>query len=335
MADVQQQLAALLGREVKQLRITDDDPPYISVVDVAAVITDKNHDAAAQDFRRMSERYPDVSAKCTDVKFRDSRGRKGQRKSPACDVKTICEIIFLLPGRHAARVRRQAATLLVRFLGGDLGLVDEVCRIRGFQEELAVRAPEDPRRLFGEAVEASSSSSSPPLMQVLSNMHERLTKQEQMLTHIHERLGQDRQRVNLNVRAPKRTMPHQPQIARDIGDERPFPISKFLDEKERQDPSWKHARRSFAPSFGMVAQVLKKNMLRSGGKPAIYVEQNSRPQLLYTDEDRGLLEETWTLTKAHREDLAGLPGNIANPPAHVDRRPCQPTVLDLLQRNHA
>ena len=117
MADVQQQLAALLGREVKQLRITDDDPPYISVVDVAAVITDKNHDAAAQDFRRMSERYPDVSAKCTDVKFRDSRGRKGQRKSPACDVKTICEIIFLLPGRHAARVRRQAATPLCRFLG--------------------------------------------------------------------------------------------------------------------------------------------------------------------------------------------------------------------------
>ena len=48
---------------------------------------------------------------------------------------------------------------------------------------------------------------------------------------------------------------------------------------------------------------MKKNMLRSGGKPAIYVEQNSRPQLLYTDEDRGLLEETWTLTKAHREDL--------------------------------
>ena len=38
MADVQQQFAALLGREVKQLRITDDDPPYISVVDVTAVI---------------------------------------------------------------------------------------------------------------------------------------------------------------------------------------------------------------------------------------------------------------------------------------------------------
>ena len=162
--------------------------------------------------------------------------RKGQRKSPACDVKTICEIIFLLPGRHAARVRRQAATLLCRFLGGDLGLVDEVCRIRGFQEELAVRAPEDPRRLFGEAVEASSSSSSPPLVQVLSNMNERLTKQEQMLARIHESLEHDRQRVNLNVRAPKRAAPYQPQITRDLaGVGRPLPVAKFLDfVEERQ-----------------------------------------------------------------------------------------------------
>ena len=103
MAEIQEQLSRLLGREVKQLRITDDDPPYISVVDVAAVITGKNHDAAAQDFRRMSERYPDVSAKCTDVKFVDSRGRRGQRNTKAKDVRGIVEIVMVLPGRVAAR----------------------------------------------------------------------------------------------------------------------------------------------------------------------------------------------------------------------------------------
>ena len=65
------------------------------------------------------------------------------------------EIVMLLPGRHAARIRRQAAELLCRYLGGDLALVDEVCRNRGFQEQLAVQAPEDPRRLFGEVVEAT------------------------------------------------------------------------------------------------------------------------------------------------------------------------------------
>ena len=57
------------------IRKTDETPPRIYVMNVAALITGKNHDAAAQDFRRMSERYPDVSAKCTDAKFPDSHGR--------------------------------------------------------------------------------------------------------------------------------------------------------------------------------------------------------------------------------------------------------------------
>ena len=94
---------------------------------------------------------------------------------------------MLLPGRQAARVRRQAAELLVRFLGGDIALVDEVCRNRGVQEELAVRAPEDPRRLFGADVEASTTPSS-ELARLFSTMDQRLTNQEKLLATIHERL---------------------------------------------------------------------------------------------------------------------------------------------------
>ena len=60
---------------------------------------------------------------------------RGQRDTPVVDVKGIVEIVMLLPGRHAARIRRQAAELLCRYLGGDLALVDEVCRNRGFQKE--------------------------------------------------------------------------------------------------------------------------------------------------------------------------------------------------------
>ena len=203
-------------------------------------------------------------------------------------------------------------------------IIDEVCALRGFQEQLAVRAPDDPRRLFGEAVEASSSG--PPLAQVLSNMSERLTKQEQVLARIQESLEHDRQRVNLNVRAPKRAAP--PQIASDIaGAGRPFPVARFLDQKEREDPSWKCARRSFAPTFGMQVQVLKKKKLREEGRTAIYVEQNHRPQLLYTEEDIELMQAAWELTTAHREDLAGLPGNPQGAPMVPDR----PSVMDMLR----
>ena len=71
------------------------------------------------------------------------------------DARGIVEIIMLLPGQQAARVRRTAAELLCRYLGGDLSLVNEICRNRDFQEELAIQNPDDARRVFGEAVEAT------------------------------------------------------------------------------------------------------------------------------------------------------------------------------------
>ena len=275
--------------------------------------------------RRIYERYGEVRTNCPDFRL---RGR-GQRDTPVTGVRGIVDIIMLLPGQQAARVRRQASELLVRYLGGDLAIIDEVCALRGFQEELAIRAPEGPRRLFGEVVEASSSSSGTLVAQVLSNMNERLTKQEQMLARIHESLEHDRARVNLNVRAPKRAAPHKPQITRDLAEVgRPFPVARFLDAKEREDPSWKGVRRSLAPAFGTVVQVLKKKRLREEGKAASYIEQNHRPQLLYLEADQELLEEAWTLTKAHREDLAGRPGNPQEDALVGQERPI---VMDMLR----
>ena len=166
MACIQAQLSGLLGREVQQLRITEEIPPRISVIDVAVVITGHGAKYASEAVRNIRQNHPDVSEKIGDVKFPDSRGRKGQKSTPAMDVRGAVEIILLLPGSQAARVRRQAAELLCRYLGGDLSLVDEVCAIRGFQEELAVRAPDDGRRVFGEAVEAASGSAGPPGQQI-------------------------------------------------------------------------------------------------------------------------------------------------------------------------
>ena len=212
----------------------------------------------------------------------------------------------------------------MRYLGGDLGIIEEVCVLRGFQEELAVRAPEDPRRVFGEAVEAAAG----PTGEQMARMFSEFNAMKEVLSRIQERLDEDRTRVNLNVRAPKRAAPHQPQIARDlVGAGRPFPVSRYLDEKEREDPTWASARRSYAPAFSMTVQVLKKKKLREEGKAAVYVEQNHRPQLMYTEEDRCVFEEAWEMTTAHREDLAGRPGNPQAAPAVVDR----PSVLDMLR----
>jgi len=55
------------------------------------------------------------------------------------------------------------------------------------------------------------------------------------------------------------------------------------------------------------------------------VEQNNRPQLLYTEEDRAPMQEAWELAAAHREDLAGRCPQVA--PAVLDK----PSVMDLLR----
>ena len=152
----------------------------------------------------------------------------------------------------AARVRAEASQIFCRYLGGDLALVDEICALRGLQEHLRSHAPEDPRRLFGEAVEASRSTS-PQVAQVLSSIHQKLAVHDQTLNEIREHLKNDRQRVNLNVRTPRRSGPYQARISTDISAAgRPFPIARFLDQKEHEDPSWKAIRKSFAPSFGIL-----------------------------------------------------------------------------------
>ena len=43
------------------------------------------HDAAAQDFRRMTDRYSDVSAGCTYAKLAEARGHKGQKEIPMAE----------------------------------------------------------------------------------------------------------------------------------------------------------------------------------------------------------------------------------------------------------
>ena len=68
-------------------------------------------------------------------------------------------------------------------------------------------------------------------------------------------------------------------------------MAKYLDEREDADLSWGGVRKSFAPSFGMMMQVLKKRKLHEQGGEALYVEQNHRAQLLYTETDRTLMGE--------------------------------------------
>lgn len=124
---------------------------------------------------------------------------------------------------------------------------------------------EDPRRICGEVLEATGGTSGGAMTTELARACTEAIANavpgiiERLSADIDERLAEDRQRVNLNVQAPKRPLPRHPPITRDIaGAGRPFPVAKFLDAKKRDDPACRETRQSFAPTLGMIVQVLTR-----------------------------------------------------------------------------
>jgi hypothetical protein len=160
--DARSQLAELLGRPMTRMRTTPDGK--IALIDITMIFTDLINDQAGLAVRRLLEAHPDVRSTISNFKF-PGRGQKAIDVAPLA---TAIEFAFLLPSKKAAAVRRQAAQLLVRFVGGDLSLVDDVMRSKRVQDQLS-SIPEEQRtpleqaaRLCGEAVEAQLPSPPAP-----------------------------------------------------------------------------------------------------------------------------------------------------------------------------
>jgi hypothetical protein len=126
-----------------------------SVIDVIMNVSGQNRNHSAEAFRKIAEVYQEVNASTVNFQFEG----QGQRRTPVAKIAAMVEIIMLLPGRTAALVRRQCAEVFVRYLGGDLRLIEEVTQLRHVQEVLAREDPDHFGRVFGRAVEESAPAS--------------------------------------------------------------------------------------------------------------------------------------------------------------------------------
>ena len=76
MAGLHQQLGALLGKEVKKIRVTGEVPPRISTIDVVVAITGQTATNAGHYLDRLKANYPEVSSTSTNY----CCPRRGRRK---------------------------------------------------------------------------------------------------------------------------------------------------------------------------------------------------------------------------------------------------------------
>jgi hypothetical protein len=100
---LRQQLAEMKKvslESVGRIRMTPEKMP--SLVDVGVILTGKTASNVARDLQVILDKYPEVTQKVGYFQF----GGQGQRDAPVPkNLATLIEIIFLLPGRSAAKVR--------------------------------------------------------------------------------------------------------------------------------------------------------------------------------------------------------------------------------------
>lgn len=120
----------------EKIRYTNTEPTQVSVLDVIRVMTGGEY--YRKTWVRVQEHYTAIMEKCHTFQFPG----QGQNPTPVADVATIIEIINVLPGHRAAKFRASGAKVLVRVLGGDETLVDEI-RENAARMEALRNAPAD------------------------------------------------------------------------------------------------------------------------------------------------------------------------------------------------
>ena len=139
--------------DVKRIRKTEGGK--VSVVDVIAQMKNCKGNYAAQVYKRLLEE--DRVPKCEVRNIAHTASERSTAKcsrpttsTPIASAAEITQIIWQLPG--ASEFRKNCANVCVRYLGGDLSLVDEISQNKRLQEQLREDDPSHPARIFGEAV---------------------------------------------------------------------------------------------------------------------------------------------------------------------------------------
>lgn len=104
----------------KRVRMTHTTPKYISVYDIIRAICDT--DRPMYTYNKVCVDAPEVAKSF----YNFTLDGQGARETPCCDVQTLVELIQVLPGTHAAKFRSGGAKILIRFMGGDESLIQEV-----------------------------------------------------------------------------------------------------------------------------------------------------------------------------------------------------------------
>ena len=295
--------------DFKKIRKTEDGK--VSVVDVIAQIKNCKGDYAGQVYRRLleEERVPECEVRSIAHIAPEKSGAKCTRPTTITPIATaaeITEIIWQLPG--ASEFRKNCAKVCVRYLGGDMSLVDEISKNKRLQEQLREDDPSHPARLFGEAVEQTESEAVKRKQEELTLKKldqeiqdiEFTTKRRRVENYVDcysnlERHGirmDDRNRLAVKDYVDSTLQPNGIHMIQDIP-VKELCVRTFL-LQYTNDP------RSVEAAFGRhLAKLKKGELLNEGKEPTIpkkqiYANGQAVSANMYLESDRALFEQAWS-----------------------------------------
>ena len=294
--------------DFSKIRKTEDGK--VSVVDVIAEIKHCSAKYASEAYKRLlaEERVPECETRLM-MSAKIGRQNRSHYATPIATAAEITEIIWQLPG--ASEFRKNCAKVCVRYLGGDMSLVDEISRNKRLQEQLREEDPSHPARLFGEAVEQTESEAVKRKQEELTLKKldqeiqdiEFTTKRRRVENYVDcysnlERHGirmDDRNRLAVKDYVDSTLQPNGIHMIQDIP-VKELCVRTFL-LQYTNDP------RSVEAAFGRHLAKLKKGELINEGKEPtipkkqIYANGQAVSANMYLENDRALFEQAWSEMK--------------------------------------
>lgn len=283
------------------LRKTREVPPRVSVYDVIAKVKGCSSNYAGQVFRRLldSGNVPEceeVSPSLVDQAI----GKCGNRRPVlVATAEEIVQICCALPCN--AEFRKHCAGVVVKYIGGDLNLVEEIFRNRAAQEQLAAEAPRHPARIFGEAVEALEHGERPSnlvdLVQGLVNAAESrfadFVREELRRSHpwdFHKHRGLQNTLVDIG------NIVEGEELTKLDGDEHLVRIVDFL--KERLTPAtWRQHGNKLKNIFAIELKKSKIEQYHADGTALFIARAQGEYRIIYTEADHELMTTVFTKCK--------------------------------------
>jgi hypothetical protein len=95
----------------------------VSVLDIIQTAGGCTKNSVHKIWQRLKETYgEEVLTYCHDLKFPGA----GQRETPCINAKGLVKLLMWIPGKLAQEFRNQTADIMIRYLGGDTSLINEI-----------------------------------------------------------------------------------------------------------------------------------------------------------------------------------------------------------------